>query len=539
MPFTKIREFLSSRFADYSVPGVAVCVRTIQLIFFYNIRVDGMNQVIAMGNFVDGHGFSLSTVLPADIATNHYSLLFAWPPGYSFLLSPFYLLFNHNYIASGIAFELLFSFFQIILCRKILSVLSTEKYLINVFTFFSAFFLYGFYVIDSSDATATTFFLIAVLYTLKLLKSQKNFVAVSTIIILSLFMCGMIKYLFFVVAFAIPAYLFIKAWIENRKVSKPALFISLFLTIIFAAYLVYEKSHAGRMGYVYSPAHGFFPGNLKAIWPAIPASFVNPDTIRILLPKYDQFFFRAMQMLQVVILFFLTLTFFRIISRYKGKVIPLSVDFLLIYFLTSVFLIGLLCVLSLSVGKEDMPDGSLWTYVQEPRYYGIINVLTQILVFIQFSLLSKKIKRHARAINISFFILISIEILRGGVFITNRIMKLRTEEYSWQYELSIQQYADKIIQKERNEHPGINITVTGSSHIIYCRSGIYSHVKTLLDQYSINSFSKIRSSKPSVLLVMIREGNLTDFTPFLDSEKTQFAGHFRDFYFYTAYVAPD
>jgi hypothetical protein len=75
--------------ADYSVLGIAVCVRTIQLIFFYNIRVDGMNQVIAMENFVEGHGFSLSTVLPTDIATNHYSLLFAWPPGYSFLLSPF------------------------------------------------------------------------------------------------------------------------------------------------------------------------------------------------------------------------------------------------------------------------------------------------------------------------------------------------------------------------------------------------------------------------------------------------------------------
>jgi len=270
-----------------------------------------MNQVIAMENFVDGHGFSLSTVLPTDIATNHYSLLFAWPPGYSFLLSPFYLLFNHNYIASGIAFELLFSFFQIILCRKILSTLSTEKYLINVFTFFfSAFFLYVFYVIDSSDATVITFFLIAVLYTLKLLRFQKNIFASSTIIILSLFMCGMIKYLFFVVAFAIPAYLFIKAWIENRKVSKQALFISIFLTILFVAYLVYEKSHTGSMGWVSSPVHGLFPGNLKEIWPAIPASFVNPDTVHILLPKYSQFFFRAMQMIQVVILFFLMLSLF-------------------------------------------------------------------------------------------------------------------------------------------------------------------------------------------------------------------------------------
>ena len=207
MPFIKIRKFFSSRFADYSTLTIAFCVRALQIIFFYNVRVDGMYQVMAMVNFVDGHGFSLSNVLPADIATTHYSPLIMWPPGYSFLISPFYVLFNHNYIPAGITFELLVSFFQIVLCRKILSVLSTEKYLINVFTFFSAFFLYEFYVIDCSDATATTFFLIAVLYTLKLLKFQKNTFALSTVIMLSLFMCGMIKYLFFCCGICHPAIL--------------------------------------------------------------------------------------------------------------------------------------------------------------------------------------------------------------------------------------------------------------------------------------------------------------------------------------------
>jgi hypothetical protein len=498
-----------------------------------------MFQVISMENFVDGHGFSLSAVSMADIATNHYTFLSGWPPGYSFLLAPFYLFFNHNYIPATITFELLVSFFQIILCRKILSILSTQKYLINVFTFFSAFFLYPFYVIDSSDAIATTFFLISVLYTLKLIKFQKNTFALSTVIILSLFMCGMIKYLFFVVAFAIPAYLIIKIWMGNKKIGKSALFISLILTILFVAYLLYENSYAGRMGYVNSPVRGFFPGNLKVIWPAIPAAFINTDTINILLPKYGEFLLHVMQIIQGIIIFFLTWAFIRIIRRDKGKAMPLSADFLLIYFLTSVFLTGTLCVLSLIVGKETMPNGSLWSYVQEPRYYGIVTMLTQILVFNQFSLVSIKFKRHFRLFYISFLILISIEILRGSVFLTNRIMKFRTEEYSWQYELSLQQYANQIIQKERSEHPGINITVTGSIHYFYSRVAIYSHVNIFPDQYSINSFSKIHSSKPSLLLVIIHKSNLTDFHPFLNSRETRLAGHFRDFYFYTAYVAQD
>jgi hypothetical protein len=302
---------------------------------------------------------------------------------------------------------------------------------------------------------------------------------------------------------------------------------------------LYEKSHAGKIGYVYSQARGFFPGNLKVMWPAIPASLIIPDTIHILLPKFDQVFMRAMQILQVVFLFFLTFEFFRTIHRDKGKAISLSEDFLLIYFLTTVFLIGLLFALSLSVGKETMPDGSLWTYVQESRYYGIVTVLTQILVFSQISMLSIKSKRRLRSINICFLILISIEILRGGTFIANRIIKFPTEEYSWEYELSIQQFADNLIQKERKEHPGINVVMTGSINYLYYRVGLFSHVKILGDQYSVNSFSKVHASKPSVLIVMIREENLTDFKRFIDSKQTQFAGHFRDFYFYTTYVTRD
>ena len=168
-----------------------------------------------------------------------------------------------------------------------------------------------------------------------------------------------------------------------------------------------------------------FLGNLKVIWPAIPTSLVNIDTIRILLPNFYQFFYHGMQWVQLVILFFLTIAFFRIIRRGGHRAMSLYEDFLFICFLTSLFVIGVLCTLSLLVGNETMPDGSLWTYVQEPRYYGIITILTQLLVFSQISIVSKKMKKYSRSITIVFFILISLEILRGAVFITNRIIKFR------------------------------------------------------------------------------------------------------------------
>ncbi|MEK6529215.1 MAG: hypothetical protein AABZ36_10090 [Nitrospirota bacterium] len=107
-PFlNRIKVILSDKHTSIVIIALAIVARVIQLIFFYNIRVDGMYQVMAMQNFVDGHGISIGKVMPADLSTVIYEPLTNWPPGYSLLLSPFYVLFNNNYIAACIAIEIL------------------------------------------------------------------------------------------------------------------------------------------------------------------------------------------------------------------------------------------------------------------------------------------------------------------------------------------------------------------------------------------------------------------------------------------------
>ncbi|HEU4904381.1 MAG TPA: hypothetical protein VFT06_16355, partial [Flavisolibacter sp.] len=90
-------KLLSSPAASLLVVLTAIAGRCIQLVFFYNIRVDASYQLMATDNFLHGHGISTGQVLANNLAETIYTPLTQWPPGYSLLLAPFYALFQHRY----------------------------------------------------------------------------------------------------------------------------------------------------------------------------------------------------------------------------------------------------------------------------------------------------------------------------------------------------------------------------------------------------------------------------------------------------------
>src|SRR5690606_21028443 len=128
--------------------------RILQLVFFYNIRVDASFQVMATQNFIDGNGFSIAKVYSSDLAQNIHEPLANWPPGYSILLSPFFHLFSPDYMLGGIALDCIAAIVLIFSLRAILRLFQLPAYLINIYIFISGFFVYYFYFIASSDAIA-------------------------------------------------------------------------------------------------------------------------------------------------------------------------------------------------------------------------------------------------------------------------------------------------------------------------------------------------------------------------------------------------
>src|SRR5205085_12312011 len=171
---------------------------------------------------------------------------------------------------------------------------------------------------------------------------------------------------------------------------------------------------------------GFFPGNLKDFHPAIPSAFVNPDSVQLIAPPESSTFriiFHCMQMLHV--LFFATglVIIAKRIFKKGIRNLNLTGDFFYLAFFISAAISAVLIILSVTVGKEENIPGHWWSYVEEPRYYGMIHVFVHLGIFILYWQLRSKDLKLARTIFIATLILILPEIIRGAFFIVNRVTK--------------------------------------------------------------------------------------------------------------------
>lgn len=531
----RIKSFFSDKRISLLILLTSVAGRTIQLIFFHNVRVDRSFQLMAMQNMVEGHGVTLAHVTPPDLSTIIYEPLIKWPPGYSILISPFYLLFNKDYVLASLLAEILFSIVLIVICRRILIILETPVHLVNLFTLLSGFFIYDFYVITNTDAIGTTFFILAVYISLLLLKNENTWIRKVILLTIVLFMCGLIKYLFMPVIFIPPTFIFLYGVLKGSRVLKKAgLLVFFLLAICICSLLIYQKTVSGSATYISQTERGFFPENLLHFYPFLPASLVKPETVQL---AFDVSAVPVLFQIIHLLLFLLIIGIFLFsLRRYKFQNISLRQNF----FYLSVLLIGGICLvlafLSVTVAKEEHFPGVFWTYVQEARYYGPAIMLTQLsaLAFFQFGTRTKYLKYV-----FTFLIfLFCIEIVHGMLFSAKRIVRFNKEEYSWQYEDKFQKYADSILKSQQNIFSAKKAVITGSSYYMNHRVSLYSHVPILSEARSVNNPGILRTKEPILLLVILNKNDLTAFQTFLSSGR-KLAGQFRDFYFYAVYVEPN
>ena len=534
-----VKTFLSDKRVTSVILAVSIVSRVIQLIFFFNIGMDASFQFIAMKNLVEGHSISLDLVLPSDLSTIIYPPLSRWPPGYSLLLVPLYLLFGKNYVAAGLTLSILGGITLIFITRKILKVLNVPLYLINIYTLIAGFFIYQFYFIASSDGIAIPLFFVAVYYAVSLLKNDNSWKRKTLFITATLFACGTIKYLFVPIVFIIPAFLILKGHKDNRtQILKSGIYSFFALILALGIMLGYLKYTSGSAGYISAPGRGFFPGHLFAEYPFGPSSFIRSETIGLLFPNNPSLERVVYHIFQGIHLLFLGAIVFVIIKQFwrggiKGTHVTQS--FFYISAFTCLALTGLLATLSLCVEQEIWDNGYRWTYIEDQRYYGACFVFMHLGVFVAYTYYFRRKWRSSKYLFYFLFLLLLTEASRGMVFTAHRILKLKYEEYSWQYECRFQKYADQIIKKEKQERL---VVVTGSVRYFNNRVSLYSHVPILLDAAKINEPGSLKTEVPVLLLVILRQNNLSGFQPFLATKEKELAGHFDDFYFYKLYVSP-
>lgn len=538
-PFIKIIQLLSDKKVYLIIILLAITGRIIQLLFYLDSFFDTTFQVIATQNFLNGNGISTAVANPGNLSAVIYQPLINWPPGYSLLLSPFYIATGHNYLMACLVLDILSATAIIFITRRILKLLEVSTALINLFTLLTAFFIYYFYYTGSTDGIAVAFFLGAVNASLALIKTRDRWLTRSITVGLCLFAGASLKYLFFPIAFVLPVFLFIYSYQNKAGLVKKTAWLSFGIVTVGIAFLyLYQKNVSGAGTYISAPGRGFFPEHLLRLHPAIPGALFTPNTVKKLPGSLAE---PAMNILRVLhIIIFLVITFFAARHFIKSglKDASLQKTFLYLSLSLSIAVSVVLILLSLLVDKELIPPDRWWTYVEDARYYGLPDILLHLSVFVLFHHYRNSVTGALKLVVIVLPFLLIPEALRGITFTANRIISAGKEKYYWQSEKDFFGTGIKIVEQLKDSSNPGKVVVTSSLYYGIYRAGLHMQAPVLENSAALNNPETLRSDEPVILLAIIRSDRLEAFKKFTEYPSTKLAGELNGFYFYTLHVDP-
>jgi hypothetical protein len=236
---------------------ISVSARIIIQNRFFVLQGDRAYQVVASRNLIKGHGLTTLQVFSNDVSVSKFLPIIGWPPGYSFFISPFILLFKNDIQTSILALDACTLLLFIIFTRKIVQEF-TPLWITNLYTLFTGFFFYDFTYFSTSDLTALVCYLIALYTTLQFIKKNKNS-NYGILIALLLFVCAFLRYMYLPIVFVVPLYLIINGHVtKNKRIFYGALKCFVGLSIAVISLLLFLKFYTGAPTYIPSSYKGFF-----------------------------------------------------------------------------------------------------------------------------------------------------------------------------------------------------------------------------------------------------------------------------------------
>ena len=280
--------------------AIATISKSILVAVFSNYETDKSFYLLLAKNLSEGNGFTIPVSLVSNPAiTENIYLPSAASPLYSIIAAPLLQLFPDNYFLVSWLIESLSWLLLFIVLRKILLRLTENHYWTNLFILFSGLFLYTIEISSSSKdvlALALLFFALLRCITIASAGSRSSFVYIVVTAFL-FFLPGLTKLTYLPLTIVFPLSLLFIGFLKKEKrilrYGSITLLLSLLLVAVHYFYFhsletqtlaLYPDFYSQRWTMAKSGNEyvaGFFPENLKVLYPFIPASVINLDFLGV------------------------------------------------------------------------------------------------------------------------------------------------------------------------------------------------------------------------------------------------------------------
>ena len=440
-------QLLNHKRAHWVIILFATTIKSILTAVFSNYEGDKSFYLLLAKNIGNGDGFTIPvSLLSNPELTEQIYLPSAISPLYSIVIAPLLKIFSGNYLFVSWLVESLAWLLLFVILYRILIKLLSSPFWPNLFVLFSGFFLYNIEISSSpKDVLATALLMASFHFCMHLGKTSNSrpvlYLAASSLLFL---LPGLVKYIYLPLAVMFPfAILFTGIISRQRSLIRTGSISLLFCILLIALHYFYFHSlqvnaisqHPDFFANRWSLAKsgddfvaGFYPGNLRQLYPFIPASVINLDfvgiQVRSLTPSLYQVYGTVLFVLNVLGILALALAFIFISKKNFRKPVSPKVFFFLSGTIISFSILALTVALSLRYKPiEYKASVSSWTYVFENRPF-FFNILFIQLLLVVFLFASKPGTLIIARVRQLLLVIMAVGFLHGIYFIAKTTMGL-------------------------------------------------------------------------------------------------------------------
>ena len=531
----QIKRILSSSAASFICLTLAIIGRIVFIRMFLQLGSDKVGQMVMAKNFVGGNGFTIDYSLVSDLAQRLYMPPSYWPPGYSFLLSPFLIVTRSEYVLSSFLLDALSAIVLFWYMRKILLLARFPVWLCNLFLLFQGLFIPD-YLSNSPDFVGLAALVATIYYAARIAVDSK--LHAKTFIWFFIF-CSIT---FFLRYQNMPVVLLLTLSMikyGNYRKCKHLVIaggISFFILAGYGLfYYVYLRNQESTM-YVSESKTGFYPSNLQYLHPFLISSFINIKVWTRHLTEWSSLsageLIRLFRWINIGLLLIILVHFLNL--RIKGKLRLRSIHPIWVFGgLVAVGSILVLVFLSLVKDKNVGPPMLTWTFVYTARYFAFPELLFQIFIWrwLFFELNGPVVKK---ILSWFFVAIMLVEVSRSFYILARRFPNLFPAYGSIIPGNSPTSYIIDFVYGTRKT--GREAVVAGFDKYPAFMSALYSG-SGLFNPTILNE-TLPKSSMPATLLLVIGKGQEQYLSNFLKRPGVQFQKESGGFYFYTYDVEP-